>query len=137
MLEHIRAIAELEPSGIIHIAVFFSFHKLYKFYLFDGVLLLGRQPFVQKRLFSGKLQNQYKFIFTRNFNLFFFFCFILQEHPMIHFLYMHLKIIAAHKYLHKKQKTITYNSRNRENKKCPNLTVTLPIRYRDRASLRT
>ena len=32
MFEDIRAIAELEPSGIVHIAVFI-FHKLYNFYL--------------------------------------------------------------------------------------------------------
>ena len=32
---------------------------------------------------------------------------------MNHFLYMHFKIIVAHKYLHAKQKTITRNSKNR------------------------
>ena len=53
MFEDIKAIAELEPRGTIHIAVLFSFHKLYKFYLFGGVLLLGRQPLVQKLLFTG------------------------------------------------------------------------------------
>ena len=86
MLEEIKAIAELEPSGVIHIAVLFSFHKLYKFYLFGGVLLLGRQPLVQKRLFTGKLQNQYKFIFQTNCKLFFplsvLFC---KERPMFIF----------------------------------------------------
>ena len=50
MLEDIKEIAELEPSGIIDIDVFFVVHKLYKFYLFGDVLLLGRQPLVQKTL---------------------------------------------------------------------------------------
>ena len=54
-----------------------------------------------------------QFIFTKKFQIVFFFCFILQERPMIHFWYMHLIIIAAHKYLHVKQKTITRNTRNR------------------------
>ena len=54
MLEDIKEITELEPSEIIHIAVLFSFHKLYKFFLFGGVLLLERQPLAQKRLFTGQ-----------------------------------------------------------------------------------
>ena len=45
--------------------------------------------------------------------MFFFFCFVLKERPVIHFLYMHLKIIVVHKYLHAKQEKITRNSRNR------------------------
>ena len=65
---------------------------------------------------TGQLQNQYNSFSQRNFKLFSFFCFVLQECPMVHFLYMHLTIIAAHKYLHAKQKTITRNSRNRGKK---------------------
>ena len=85
MLEDIKTVEELEPSGIIHIAVLCTFYKLYKSYLFGGVLLLGRQPLVQKRLFTGKLQNQYKFIFRQTENCFSFICFVLQRTSNVHF----------------------------------------------------
>ena len=67
----------------------------------------------------------------------FFFCFILQERPMIYFWCMNLKMIAVHKYLHKKQKTITRNSRNRKKQEVLNPTVPLPGRYLDRVSFGT
>ena len=44
-------------------------------------------------------------------------------------------MIAAHQDLHKKQKTITRNSKNREKQEVPNPTVHLPSRYQDRGSL--
>ena len=134
MLEDIKAIAELEPSGIVHIAVFLCFHKLYKFYLFGSVLLLGCQPLVQKTPIYRPNFKVNTIHFQRNSKLFFFFCSVLQECPMFHFWYMHLTIIAAHKYLHAKQKTITRNIKNRGNKNCPSFSVALSTRYKDKFS---
>ena len=96
-----------------HSCFVFLFHKLYKFYLFGGVLLLGRQPLVHKRLFTGKLQDQYKFIFRQISNCFSFICFVLQRTSNVHFWYMHLTLIAAHKFYMRNKKTITCNIRNR------------------------
>ena len=53
--EDIKAIAELEPSGIVHIAVLFPFFQIVNSILFGDVLLLGCQPLVQKLLFTGKV----------------------------------------------------------------------------------
>ena len=114
MLEDIKAIAELEPSGIIHIAVLFSFSQIVQILLFGGVLLLGRQPLVQKRLFTGQTSKSIQFIFKEISNCFSFICFVFQRTSNVHFWYMHLTLIAAHEYLHAKQKTITCNIRNRD-----------------------
>ena len=73
MLEDIKAITELKPSGII------LFTNYINSILFGGVLLLGRQPLVQKRLFTGKFQNQYKSIFQTNRQLFFLYLFCLAK----------------------------------------------------------
>ena len=52
---------------------------------------------------TGQFQNQYK-SFLQNFNLFFFFCFVLQERPVIIFEHMHLNVITVYKYIYKKHK---------------------------------
>ena len=63
----------------------FVFHNLCKFYLLGGVLLLGRQPLVQKRLFTGQTSKSIQFIFKEISNcssLSFLFC---KERPMFIF----------------------------------------------------
>ena len=85
MLEDIKAIAELKPSGIIHIAVFPYFHKLYKFYLFGGVLLLGRQPLVQKAPIYRLISKSIQFIFTNKFQIVFLFLFCFARTSNVHF----------------------------------------------------
>ena len=85
MLEDIKAITELEPSGIIHIAVLFSGHKLDKSYLFGGVLLLGRQPLVQNAYFQANFNintNSFSDKFKIIFPLSVLFC---KERPMFIF----------------------------------------------------
>ena len=59
MLEDIKAIAELEPSGITLFTQLFCFlcTNCINSTLFGGVLLLVRQPLVQKRLFTGKFKR--------------------------------------------------------------------------------
>ena len=85
MLEDIQEIAELEPSGIIHIAVLFPFYKLYKFYLSGGVLLLGRQPLVQKRLFLGQTSKSIQIHFQKFQDVFPLSVLFCKERPMFIF----------------------------------------------------
>ena len=85
-LEDIKAIAELEPSGIIHITVLFSFYKLYKSYLFGGVLLLGRQPPVHKTPIYRQISKSIQIHFPSQVaNCFFFIYFVLQRTSNVHF----------------------------------------------------
>ena len=77
-LEDIKAIAELEPNGIIfsHTCFFFFSQNCINFILLGGVLLLGRQPLVQKCLFIGKFQKSIQaHLFQTNCQLFFLYLF--------------------------------------------------------------
>ena len=85
---------------------------------------------------TGQLQKSIKFILQQISKLFFFFCFVLQERPMIHFWYMNLKIMVAHEYPHAKQRRLLVISETGANKNCPSFTVVLSIRYKDRFSWR-
>ena len=99
--------------GLFHIAVFLSFTQIVSFLSFGRVLLLGRQPLCTKRLLQANFKINTSH-FHKKLQFVFFFYFVLQERLMIYFLYMHLKMIFSHKYLHKKQNTITRNSINRK-----------------------
>ena len=60
--------------------------------LFGGVLLLGCQPLVQKRLFTGKIQINTNSLVHTNYHCFSFFCFVLRRTSNVHFWYMHLTL---------------------------------------------
>ena len=131
MLEDIKAITELEPNGIIHIAVLFSFFTNCVNTIIRWCSLTRTSASCTKNAYlQAKLQNQYKFTFREISNYFSFFCFVLQRTSNVHFWYIDLTLIVAHEYVHAKQKTITRNIRNRDNKNCPNCTVALSTRYK-------
>ena len=87
-LEDIKAIADLEPSGnIVHKAVLFPFQNCINFMLFDGVLLLGRRPLVQKMPIYRQISKSIKVHFSKQIaNCFSFFLFCLAKNVQCSFL---------------------------------------------------
>ena len=87
-LEDIKAIAELEPSGIIfHIAVLFPFQNCINSMLFGGVLLLGRQPLVHKTpIYRQNFKINTNPLFQTNCQLFFLYLFCFAKNVQCSFL---------------------------------------------------
>ena len=110
----IKAIEELEPSGIVHIVVFFLiFHK-------NCINIMVRRRSLTRTSASctknAYLQANFKINtirFHKEISNCFLFLFCFARTSNVHFWDMHLTIIAAHKYLHAKKKTITRKIRNR------------------------
>ena len=128
MLEDIKAIAELEPNGIISHSCFYFFYTNCIISVFRRCSLTRVPASLYKMPIIGQLQKSIQVIFTRNFNLFFYFSVLFCKNVQWFIFDICIwKMIVAHKHLHKKQKTITRNSRNRENKKCQTRRLLCPV----------
>ena len=100
----IKAIAELEPSGIVHIAVLFPFQNC-KFYGIRRHSLTRMSASCTKTPIHRQSLNQYKFTCPYKLPLFSLFCFVLWRTSNVHFLIYAFDIkLLIHKYLHMKQK---------------------------------
>ena len=104
----IKAIAELEPSGIVHIAVLFPFQNC-KFYVIRRHSLTRMSSSCTKTPIHRQNSNQYKFTCPYKLPLFSFFLFCLAKNVQCSFLIYAFDIkLLIHKCLHKKKQKINY-----------------------------
>ena len=78
MLEDIKAIAELEPNGVVSHSCFYLFYTNCIIFVLRRRSLTRTSASFYKTPITGQLQRSIQFIFTRNFKLVFFlllFCF--------------------------------------------------------------